>query len=112
MDPKRSFKETPEMHRPLTVTVLLLPCTLSFLACNGDLTVAENGRDGGMSPGTGEASIEDAAGGASDSTAASVPMTDSSAPLLDASTAFDALPLDSALPDVSAYAGGPFDLLY
>jgi hypothetical protein len=65
-----------------------------------------------MSPGTGEAAIEDAAGGASDSTDASVPMTDSSAPLLDASTAFDALPLDSALPDVSAYAGGPFEVLY
>jgi hypothetical protein len=39
-------------------------------------------------------------------------MTDSSAPLLDASTAFDALPLDSALRDVSASADGPFELLY
>ena len=40
------------MNHPVTVTALLLPCTLAFTACNGDLAVAENGHDGGSSSGT------------------------------------------------------------
>ena len=97
------------MHRPLTVTVLLLPCTLALLACSGDLTVAENGRDGGISPGTGQASIEGEGGGADNSMGTN---ESTSAPLHDASTAFDALVFGSALADASVDADGPFEVLY
>jgi hypothetical protein len=40
------------MKSPVTVTALLVLCTLALVACGGDLAVAANGRDGGSSSGT------------------------------------------------------------
>jgi hypothetical protein len=58
MDPTIPSRRTPKMNHPVTVTALLLPCTLAFTACNGDLAVAENGQDGGSSSGTPRSSID------------------------------------------------------